>query len=377
MSAVALAGADCYGQSGPADLTQEQQREYRFTLAYPLIKRAEADSKAAAEARIATVNQYFTARKKAARPFAKKVLSEGKSKAAEDAAGGVMNAISGLFGYKPSSNNALSYFVRETFRKEVLDPEELRKVVDAATSGYVSDVLRIERKLAVAIRIDVPENAYGIGLAWYLKPTNSFGIDNGTIIGKLAKVVVNDLAASAVQYTASYVAGNKAADLLTKKDDPIGEKLVVGALAGKAADDAINQAILAAGYQPENDMVADIEKALDDVWYKIMHGESLAKEQYDYLMTSIEQHSNNKLRAACRQAADTIRERANLGLVHRLMTVHQMRSHIRVGSLKAVILHDRVISDITDSHAEPTAEEQVIIAWAHEADKNYRRHYSR
>jgi hypothetical protein len=169
---MATASPDDQGEPPPGprramnpDQLIQRRRENRWQAAQPQLAEAGEATKAALEARIKAVEEFFAERKRGVDAFAGEVLSgDAKMEFASDFASTAADVgatlVSRLFGAGPVGRpevdirDRFTEYVGRCFRRHVLDHRRIGEAVHAAVAGYCGDLQAVEGPLLVAYGID-------------------------------------------------------------------------------------------------------------------------------------------------------------------------------------------------------------------------------
>jgi hypothetical protein len=290
---------------------------------------------------LARINDFFAARKRGAGPFAQAVLgTEGKAQAAGALAEGAVNAVGELFGNKPSAGpDSFTRYVGRCFRLHVLDTGQLQKTIDHAVAGYAGDVRALEGKLLVDLRADLDDAGFDFTRALpAIRGGDAVAGQTDAMISQAIDAAVADFSATIVKFAVSTVIGNAVGDRLTQDGDSGVKKFGVNVAAGMAVDKVLDEAISRAGYDPEGALAAKVTAALDRMRERLMEGNPGAIRNYSILCIYRDSYTDQTIRSACREAADVMERGANLGLRHRLLTLHAERRDFRAATLRKFVL---------------------------------------
>lgn len=336
--------AAVYSSGGPAGppqtgigRTEEKpaSHEADWEVIRPRLEQAEHDSAEAVESQFAAINDFFAECKKGARPFAEAVLgTEGKLQAA----GGIVEEVAGevgkLFGYTPEPGpDSFTVYVERCYRQHVLDREQLQKEINRAIAGYAGMVREMEAKLLVDLGADLdftsslPEIEIG----------TATGGQSYAIVSEALHTAGDDLLASILRQTVSWIAGNAVGDQFTSKDATGLQKLGVGIIAGIEVDRGLDAAIAQAGYDPEGALTAKVTASLDRMSKLLVDGDARARKRYDSLCAFRYGYPDETIRAACREAVAIMEHGANIGLRRRLLAHHAERSRLREDALRKLV----------------------------------------
>ncbi len=342
-----------------------------WTAVVPRIDVALRESNNAIAARIATLDEFFAERQQGARPFAEAVLSlEGKARATAGIGEELVGGLGQLLGQKrPSGPNSFVVYVRDRFRTKVLDPAELKTVVDEAVAGYVGDATEIEGRLLVDLKADIDDRALDLRLQLpALRVETAAGASCDAVIGETLDAAAKDLGVALGMFVASNYIGDKVAQRVTPKDASKARKALVNILVGIGVDQAMDRAARQAGYDPEKELTARTSAGIDRIRSLVVEGDPQAVGTFVSLFKFREAHPDPAAREACREAMDALERSSNLGLRVRLITLHNERHRQLATALAGHVFGREAVRTplrllpALDAGKAPTSES--VVRWA-------------
>ena len=230
------------------------------------------------------IKKFFAERRQTFRAFASDVL-------------GLSGKWAYLKGYFYEGNH--EKYLEECFERNLFSSSELKSLIESAVSRYVSEVEGRENQLLVAIRADLE----GTELATpkYLPALGSeaeFRREYAAMMQKVVPILTKDLGISVTREVVSFVGSEIAATLVMEIGVSLATEMGVsggilgagassgavtfgvGLVAGILVDMALDWIIRQAGYDPEGEIAAKVEKSLGDLERVILEGDKKTNERY-------------------------------------------------------------------------------------------------
>ena len=319
-----------------ADLRKLRDRQSKLAL----LSRADRESEAAIDSEIGKLGRFFEECKQGTKPFAEEVLGlEAKLRLAGSKAENGANAVYGLFGGKVEQGpDRFSRYVAECFERHVLKRTDVRQAINAAFAGYRAELERIEGRLLVDLRADV--EAADIGVMAALPPMKSEDLLSDSwdqAIAEAAEAVTADLCVSITKFAASWFGGDMVEKQITSADDSWLKKNAVNFAAGAAIDQALDEGLARAGYDPASRIAAGVAARLDRIRELVVGGGAVASKAESNAVLSVVEamaSSGRPLSRSQREAlAREMKQTTEAGLRQRLRTLHATRSGVRKAAL--------------------------------------------
>jgi len=325
------------------------------------------ESEAALDARMADLRSFFEERKGGSRRFAQSVLGiEGKLMVG----GGVLSdlideiSVAGGGARKPS---ALNKYVKDLFRKDVLDPAQAKQAVDEAVSGFLGDLAGSEARLLVKLKADLGDDQ--LALPRSLPTMEGIGREHyEATIRETVNGAVTDLGVSLAMFVASNIVSDKIVDKALPKDTSKGGRFIAGILTGIAVDMAVDKAAKEAGYDPEKALAAKTAVGIDRICQSIIDGDPTVLQFYPTLKVLRRMHPDEAVREACQRADEAVKRSANLGLREQLRNLrndrHRRLWRVLTGHLVGPEAASSPFLMYTPLDAAKTSPAADIIRWA-------------
>src|SRR5262249_24520481 len=243
----------------------------------------------AAAKQVERVRQYLSEREEGADVFAKDALSwEGKWELVKDAVG-----------YGDHAR-----YLERTFERDVFSTEDLRAVVVAAVTAYMSDLDSRENELLVQLRADLADSDLGRGtLRTHLVSDDAFRREYWRLSATLLPLLVKDLhfttsrevlAFIAVdigtQLTMEFGVGVAAelgldASILTTGFVGGAATLGVGLVVSLVVDAVIDWVLKQMGHDPEAEIAQHVRESIKQLGIRLIDGEAPVHQVYGKLQT--------------------------------------------------------------------------------------------
>jgi hypothetical protein len=321
-------------------------REAAWEASFKRMVQADEESLRACEARIAVCSAFFADRNRGAAAFAEELLGiEGKLRAAGGVIENGLNAVGELLGASPASTDSFTRHVESRFRELVISPAQVRQATREAFSGYADDVRRIEGQLLVDLRADLSDDA----LAFASPDAAPLSGDDESIVQEVAGDAANDLGASLVKFVVSNVVSNFLTDKVTDKNDSFLKRQGTNLALDVAVDKALDEAALAAGYDPQKQIEAKVKAALGRLAAGIVGGDKNCGDAFLELSLLRNLHPDGRIRNTAAEAMTAMERSPNIGLRARLLSLHWSRVRARSVALSRHILGPGVPPRLTQS----------------------------
>ena len=298
----------------------------------------EEDSNQAAQ----QVADFFAERRRRARDFASDVLS-----------------FSGKWAYVKGYLYSGSHekYLEDCFARNLFRPDELKTVLESAAAQYVSEVQGRENQLLVDIRADLSDGDMAApGRLPALNSETEFRQQYEAMLEQVLPIIARDMGISATREMVAFVGAEIAARIVAEIGVSLAARLgIEGGILGAGAtsgwvtfgagliaaillDMALDWVIRQAGYDPERDIAAKVEQALDHLESLILEGDKETHSQYDASRWWERWSWSASDREEARAKAEAIESSGSLGLKHQLQRLNELRSRLREAALKSLIL---------------------------------------
>lgn len=246
----------------------------------PRIDEAAQGSQGDVERAVAEVRAFFAERRTGARAFASDMLSlGGKWAYVKDY-------------YEPGSHNR---FIEESFVRNVLNPGDLKTVVDSSVSNCVSKLQGRENQLLVDIRADLSDGEMATpDRLPALHNEEAFRGQYEVMLEQVMPIVSRDIGMTVSREVVAFVGSEIAAQIVTEIASTLAVRLGIsggvlstgaysgavtfgiGLVAGLLLDMALDWVIHEAGYDPEGEIAAKVVQTLDRLESTILSGPAAA-----------------------------------------------------------------------------------------------------
>ena len=316
-----------------------------FTAA-PRLAQADRETMEALDARMNAIHEYLEERKPGAKAFAESVLSlEAKAYYAGGVIEQGVGALAQAFGAQGPSQDSFKLYVRDRYLKDVIDPAELQKVVDAAIDGYAHDVSAVESQLLVDLRVDLADGALELPIpSFNAKRLLIYACTEAT--DKAVASAGTDILTALGTTVVSQVVGDLAADRMVSPDVSRLEKTAAGIYIGTKVDGVIDGVLAKAGYDPLAKVAAIAAESIDAACQDLILSTEELRIAYPGLFQFAYLHPNEDVRRACSNAIRAVETSPDLGLRDRLLKFQFERSRQRFLALRALVF--RAQSDAPD-----------------------------
>lgn len=367
---MATASPDDQGEPPPGprramnpDQLIRRRREIKWEAAQPQLAEAGETAKAALDARIKAVEEFFAERKRGVGAFAGEVLSgDAKMELASDLASTAADAgatlVSRLFGGgavgRPDADVRARFteYVGRCFRRHVLDHRQLGDAVHAAVVGYRGDLQELEGPLLVAYGIDGGLPGFEPAPRAPVVGMVGQGLDDA--IGRAAAVGSDDFGTAIFGVAGSMLAGNALGEALTPADATGLQRVGVDLAAGAAADAVIGKAIEQAGHGTAGRLAAETGAALDRIRTLVLEGEPIPTEHYRKLSDFAVNFYDAGGRKACSEALAAMDGGGRVGLRARLERLRADRARLLDQAV------EKAVWGPTGKPGEPSASPQQV-----------------
>ncbi|AMV40256.1 hypothetical protein [Planctomyces sp. SH-PL62] len=205
--------------------------------------------------------------------------------------------------------------IRCRLEVKVIDINRLRKAVDGAMAEYAAKLQAEENRLIVALRADLPDEALAGKLALPVLPAFATACPSmDQAVEAIASSARTDVGVLIAREAASWFLGNKAGELLNRRDDHFIKKTAINLMAGKTVDDTLKGAIDISGYDPEARIVGHVHTALDQLRLLTLEGDAEERQLYRGLYTFSLDYPDAEVREACSKALKALEQHGNPGL---------------------------------------------------------------
>jgi len=306
-------------------------------------KEAEADSDRSTQ----QVADFFAERRQRARDFASDVLS-----------------LSGKWAYVKGYFESGSHekYLEDCFERDLFRSDELKTVLESTVAQYVSEIQGRENQLLVDIRADLKDG--DIAAPDRLPALNSeteFRRQYEAMLEQVTPIVSRDLGINVTREMVTFAGSEIAARIVVQLGAFLATRLgVSGGILGAGAssgwvtfgaglvaavllDMALDWVIRQAGYDPEGEVAAKVEQALDHLESLILEGDKYAHSQYDSSRWWERWSWSEDDRQKAHATAEAIEASGSLGLKHQLQRLNELRSRLREAALKRLILEGGVL----------------------------------
>jgi hypothetical protein len=239
---------------------------------------ADAQSTAAADARLKPVRALFAKGRKGAKPFAQEALGWG----------GKWAMVQGLVDGESHREHLAAAFARHVF-----SPEELKGAIEGACGGYASDLDGVGSEMLVKLRADLPD--IGRPAPDALRGDPAVAREYGLLADRVAGEVRRDAAVGVGREVAAMAASQVATEAATKAVQAAAAEMGVqgGVLAAGASstvatvglglvvafivDYLLDQAFKMAGYDPEAEIAAMVVGSIDKMQDALLRDAGLGR----------------------------------------------------------------------------------------------------
>jgi hypothetical protein len=341
-------------------------REAAWEAAFKRMVQADEESLRACEARIAACSAFFADRNRGAAAFAEELLGiEGKLRVAGGVIENGLNAIGELLGASPAGTDSFTRHVESRFRELVISPAQVRQATREAFSGYAGDVRQIEGRLLVDLRADLGDDA----LAFASPDAAPLSADDESIVQQVASDAANDLGATLVKFIISAIVSDAVTDKVTDKDDSFLKRQGTNFAIGMAMDKALDEAALAAGYDPQKQIEAKVKAALARLAAGIVEGDKNCGDAFLKLSYLRNLHPDGRLRDTAAEAMTAMERSPNIGLRARLLSLHWSRVRARSVALSHHILGPGVPPRLTQTVNVGANTPETLIEFANKCSR--------
>ncbi len=288
------------------------------------------------------VADFFAERRRCARDFAADVLS-----------------FSGKWAYVKGYLYSGSHekYLEDCFARNLFRPDELKTVLESAAAQYVSQIQGRENQLLVDIRADLSDGDMAApGRLPALSSETEFRRQYEAMLEQVLPIIARDMGMSATREMVTFVGAEIAARIVAEIGVSLAARLgleggILGAgassgwvtfgaglIAAILVDMALDWVIRQAGYDPEGDIAAKVEQALDHLESLILEGDKEAHSQYDAARWWECWSWSASDREEARAKAAALDASGSLGLKHQLQRLNELRSRLREAALEKLIL---------------------------------------
>lgn len=305
---------------------------------------ADAASNADIDRSLASIDEFFAARKPGARPFAEAVLSlRGK-----------WRFVKAKLPFADGDGHA--QFLQEKLEEHLFRPDDLKKLLESCVAGYLTRVKGLENQLLVQIRADLSENELAAAEAvpalqnpelfarefqkLQLEVAAMAGKETNFTIGKEVAILVGSEVATVVAMRVGLAVAQRlgvSAGILGAGAAAGWATFGVGLVACIVLDFAVDGVLRVAGHDPEGQVEAKINETLGSLKSMIVNGVPEANVAYRKLRRMETEDPDAGVRAECKAAADRIDRGGSLGLRHELTRLHELRARVRREALRRLI----------------------------------------
>ncbi len=287
----------------------------------------------AARKRVERVRKFFAEREKGADIFAKDVLSWG----------GKWELVKDVAGY---GNHAR--YLALAFERDVFSTADLKAVLAAAVTGYMSDLDGLENELLVQLRADLADSDLGRGkLRTHLESDEAFRREYWRLSATLLPALVKDLHITAsrevlaliamdigTQLTMQVGVGVAAelgldASILTTGFVGGAATLGVGLVVSLVVDAVIDWVLKKLGHDPEAEIARHVRTAVKQLGNRLLDGEAPVHQVYGKLQQLSRDDWDSSVRNASGRAAERIERGGRLGLRWQLQRLQEVRARLR------------------------------------------------
>ena len=306
---------------------------------------ADQASKAEIENSIAMIDEFFASRRPGVRPFAQAVLSMN----------GKWRFVKSKLPFTDASGH--TQYLEEKLAEHLFKPDDLRKLLEGAVTGYLIRVRAIENQLLVQIRADLSEGELrATEIIPALQSQERLAARFQRLEDDVAHMVCRDLNVTLTREATVLIGSEVATQVAIRVGLAVAERLGVSAgilSAGAASswatfgvglvvavllDFAVDGFLHVAGHDPEGQVAAKMSDALTRLRDMIVAGVPEAVEAHQKLRSLQTTHAEVTVRDRCRAAADAIDGGGALGLRHELERLHEARVRVRREVLRRLIL---------------------------------------
>ncbi|MDZ4821396.1 MAG: hypothetical protein SGJ20_20735 [Planctomycetota bacterium] len=308
---------------------------------------ADVASAVAIQESLRPIAQFFEERRTGVRPFAEEVLSfNGKWQY--------------IRGKLPTADDKRHMkFLDQSFSKHVFESAELRALLEASVTEYLTRLKAIENRLLLDCRADIQQldiQASEVLLAMQTDAT--FAAEYQRMLASVVKEVAQDAKFGVSREVVSLIAGEIAAVVAVRVGVAVATKLGVdaGILGAGAAsswatlgiglaaaiviDVALEWAMKAAGHDPVDDVAKKVDETLGQLQTLLVDGDPAALQDYQTIKHMAENDTSEMVRDKSRQAVQVIENSGSLGLQFELQRIHTQRCILRDAALRKMILAD-------------------------------------
>lgn len=295
----------------------------------------------AARQRVAQVRRYLADREPGAEVFASDVLSwNGKWELLKDVAG---------YGNHPR-------FLAETFDRDVVSTADLKAVVAAAVTGYLSDLDGLENDLLIQLRADLADSDLGRGkLRSHLESDAAFRREywrlSATLLPLLAKdlhftasrevlaLIVMDIGTQVTLEVGVGIAAELGLDVGILSSGVVSgvATLGIGLVVGLVVDAVLDWVLEQLGHDPKAEIARHVRASLKQLGNRLIDGEEVPQRVYSKLDQLARDDWDSAVRAACGQAMRHIEQSGRLGLRWELHRIQEIRGRLREEALRKLL----------------------------------------
>lgn len=324
-------------------------RERAWDKIGPRLDEADRVAESSVNEKLSEVDEFFQARRAGVPAFAKEVLSlSGKWKFVKSK-------------LPTAEDDAHFQYLNERFAQHVFSPDDLRRTLEAVVGEYASRVEGLESQLLVDVRADLSDGDLAVPGAPKLPPTDvGLKQEFQRLLTSVAGDVSRDVSVGVSMTTASLVGGEVAAQIAVRVGTAVAARLGVsagilgagaasswatfgvGLVAAVVVDAALEKAVRAAGYDPEQRVAERVNGVLDQVRSMLVDGDPAAVSTYATLLRLARDDPDAVVREECRKAVDSIERSGNLGLRRELLEMNKARAALRRAALKRLVFEGEV-----------------------------------
>ena len=296
----------------------------------------------AASKRVERVRHYFTEREKGADLFAKDVLSwRGKWELVKDVAG--------------YGNHA--QYLALIFDRDVFSSADLKALVAAAVTGFMSDLDGQENELLVQLRADLADSDVGRGrLRPHLENDEAFRREYWRLSAAVLPLLVKDLHFTTSREVLALIAMDIGTQLTMKVGVSVAAELGldvgilttgfvggaatlgVGLVVGLAVDALIDWGLKQLGHDPEAEIARHVRGSVKQLGDRLIDGEAPVHQVYGKLQKLARDDWDSSVRDASGRAAERIERGGRLGLRWQLQRIQEVRARLREEALRKLLL---------------------------------------
>jgi hypothetical protein len=243
--------------------------------------------------------------------------------------------------------------MNEKFAECVFKPDDAKREIEGAIAGYVQRLNAIENRLLVRIRADLSDgNLPTAQTIPALNSDESLRKEYDKLVSDVTASMKRDLAFLGKRELAVFVGSEIATKIAVHVATAIGMRLGIvsigaasswttfgaGFVVAIAVDYIIDEVLKWTGHDPETEVAAKIEQALDKMRVTLVDGDPEAKEIYQRLRELEHEKGSPEAHRVFHDASQSIERSGNLGIRFDLHGLHETRKKLRREALQRLIV---------------------------------------